>query len=225
MASNDKLTPFQKYPTLQAKFKILRNQQNTHYTLFEEMRSVPSGYIYITDLIVEALLNRSLNLVDAIINLINQWNFISAAPLLRLQIDNLLKLIHLALNENREEICLKILKGIRFDKIKDTNGKFLKDIYLREQAKQLYPWLDKVYEETSKLIHFSEKHCYSTITSINNKNRTIEYFFGVGSPHWPKKEIENFLDALLCVNDELLKVIKGWVITKASMEKTFQVIR
>lgn len=187
MTSNDKLTPFQKYPTLQSKSKILRNQQNTHYTLFEEIRSVPSGNIYITDLIIEGLLNRSLNLIDAIINLLNQWNFISATPLLRLQIDNLLKLVHLALTENREEICIKILKGIRFDKIKDTNGKFLKDIYLRNQAKQLYPWLDKVDEETSKLIHFSEKLCYSTITSINNKNRTIEYFFGIGGPHWPKK--------------------------------------
>ena len=57
------------------------------------MAEVDKGNVYPVDLRVNAVLHRSTNLVRGFALLIEQRNFICAAPLLRLQIDNCLRLL------------------------------------------------------------------------------------------------------------------------------------
>jgi len=212
--------PIDRYPKLQARYKVLEQQIEAHINLGEKMLKADGGNVYTADLVMVAVLKRSLDLLDGIICLTDRWNFTSAAPLLRLQIDSLLKLVYLAYVGYADTVSIAILdEGIlderkSFRKLKDSRGKLLTDARLRDYARPFYPWLDRVYEETSKLIHLSGKHLSSTVQSVDGKTRTSEIFVGTGSRNWLESEIDNFLDAFGCTTDALLKVVLGWVISK-----------
>jgi len=206
--------PIDRYPRLKARYEALEQEREAHIKLGEQMLRAGGGKLYVTDLLMLAVLKRSLDLLDAIICLTDRWNFAAAAPLLRLQIDSLLKLVYLAHLKNADVISIAILEGKSLRNLKDSEGKRLTDARLRDYARPLYPWLDRVYEETSKLIHLSDKHYLLTVESVDDKRRTVQTFIGAGDQHWPESEIDNFLDAVACTTDALLKVVLGWVISK-----------
>jgi len=211
--------PIDRYPKLRVRYEVLEKQRRAHFDLVQKLLTVANGNIYVTDLVMVAVMKRSVDLLDGIICLTNRWNFTAAAPLLRLQIDSLLKLVYLAQLKNADEVPKTILEGKPFRKLKDSKGKPLSDSRLRDYARRFYPWLDRVYEETSKLIHFSEKHCFLTVKSTDDKTRTVTTFVGTGIPHWPESEIDNFLGAVGCTTDALLKVVLGWVVSKKHAHK------
>lgn len=220
MNNNMQQKPIDRYPKLHGRYKVLEKQKQVHFDLVQRLLTVADSNVYVTDLVMAAAMKRSLDLLEGIICLTNRWNFAAAAPLLRLQIDSLLKLVYLAQLKNADEVSKAILEGKSFQKLKDSKGKPLFDIRLRNYARRFYPWLDRVYEETSKLIHFSDKHCFLTVQSVDDKTRTVTTFVGAGIPHWPESEIDNFLDAVGCTTDALLKVVLGWVVSKDHAHKS-----
>jgi len=206
--------PMERYPKLRARYEILEQQKQVHLDLGQQMMTVGGGKLYVTDLVMLAVLKRSLDLLDGIICLTDRWNFAAAAPLLRLQIDSVLKVVCLAHLENADVVSTAILEGKSLRNLKDSDGKFLSDARLRDYARRFYPWLDRVYEETSKLIHLSDKHFFLPVESVDDETRVVQMLIGAGTQNWPESEIDNFLDAVGCTTDALLKVVLGWVISK-----------
>ncbi|MBA7716516.1 hypothetical protein ES703_125589 [subsurface metagenome] len=184
------------------------------------MLSVADGNIYVTDLVMIGVLKRSLDILDGCVSLVERWNFSAAAPLLRLQLDSLLRLVYLATLKDADAVSMEIIKGHSFRNMKDREGKKLTDARLRDYARPLYPWIDKVYKQTSKLIHFSDKHYFLSVNSLNKQSRTVEHFIGEGVTNWPESEINSFLDAMGCTTDALLKVVIGWTISKQRAYET-----
>ena len=66
-------------------------------------------------------------------------NFLAAAPLIRLQLDSCLRLYAAWLVENPHEFAHKVLRRERVDKLKNQDGKFLRDHYLVEKLAEEYP--------------------------------------------------------------------------------------
>jgi hypothetical protein len=71
------------------------------------------------------------------------------APILRLQIDSLVRVAYLAKAPKVEEIALHLIKGGEFRTLKDASGKNLSDRRLVEHAREAHPWIDDVYKATS----------------------------------------------------------------------------
>ena len=212
--------PIDRYPKLQARYEVLEQQRQAHLNLGQQMLTTGDGKLYVTDFVMVAVLKRSLDLLDGISCLTDRWNLAAAAPLLRLQIDSLLKLVYLAHVEFADAVSKAILDEEKpFRKIKDSDGKFLTDARLRDHATRFYPWLDRVYDETSKLIHLSDRHLLFIIESFDDKTGTLGFFIGTGNQNRPESEIDNFLDVFSCTTDALLKVVLGWVISKGSATK------
>jgi len=210
----NKKTPAAKYPNLKGKFEILKKLEQEHIKVGKRMLSAAGGKMLVLDLAIVGFLKRSIDLIDGIITLINSWNIIGAAPLVRLQLDNLLRLYYLSTLKNSDDIALEILKGRSFLDMEDSEGKKITDARLRYYARSQYPWLDKVYEETSKFIHFSDKHYFLTVNSFKEQTGSFELFIGKGAINWPESELNTFLDAVICITDAILKLIIGWAITK-----------
>ena len=204
-------TPKDRFPKLIAAYAVLDEQRALHATLYLTISDAAGGQIYAADLFMQAALKRSLDLLDAIVCLIDRWNFVAAGPLLRLQIDTLLRLVYLATLTNADEMAIAMLQGKRL-KEKGASGKPLTDARMRELARPMYPWIDRVYSETSKLIHFSDKHFFSPVTSV--ADRTVETYFGVGMPHWNERDVAELLCAFGVSTDAILKNVLGWIIHK-----------
>src|SRR5574341_182899 len=211
MNHNSDEKPSDKYPELGSFFDSIKDLRQRHLQLGERLVKADSGNIYPFDLVVLAVYKRSLDILDGILRLTDQWNFNSAAPLLRLQIDSLLKLVYLSVAENALEVTESFLKGEEFRHLKDPNRQPLTDATLRNHARSYYPWIDRVYEETSKLIHLTNKHFLLIIQSVNKSDRKFEGVVGEGNTNWSKAEIENFLAAVKITTESILRLSESWI--------------
>lgn len=182
-----------------------------------------NGNIYYTDFVIMAITKRSLDLLDGILCLLDRWNYSAAGALLRLQIDSLLRLWFLKKSENPETFAKAILEGKQFRNLKDAAGKRLTDERLRFHARDSFPWLDAVYQETSGLIHFSDKHICTSVVSLDESIHRVNFHVKAGNERWPEQEIEEFLVAVNLTTTGILLAVLGWTNLKEQFNKANKV--
>ncbi len=115
-----------------------------------------------------AILNRTINLNRGFITLIKDSNYIAAAPLVRLNLDSLLRLFASTQVEfDYETFAQKVRKGEKISNMKDKGeGIKLKDFVLAKRLKEIkgLGWVGNVYDVGSGFVHFSENHVKSSYT-------------------------------------------------------------
>ncbi|UQT49356.1 hypothetical protein M5E87_05605 [Flavonifractor plautii] len=79
-----------------------------------------------------ALLNRSQQLTDGFIAMVKARNLTCAAALLRLQLDNCMRLYALYIAEDRKGFINSLMDGGKIDKLRDKSGQQMQDWYLKK---------------------------------------------------------------------------------------------
>jgi hypothetical protein len=182
-------------------------------TIFKE----DSGNIFALDILIMSAVSRSLALLSGFKLLIEERNFISAAPLLRLQIDNSLRLFAISLVNEPEKIAKKVLEGEEIRKMKDSKGTKMTDRYLVDELSKLYPWIKNVYRQTSGYIHLSEKHFYTSIESIE-REAVISFCIGKGGAMGVSEEIYlEAIDAFLEATRVFASLVGSWANQKTAI--------
>ena len=125
------------------------------------------------DLGFSPLLNRSLQLTDGFIAMIKARNLTCAATLLRLQLDNCMRLYALYIAEDRKAFINSLMAGEKIDKLRDKNGQQMKDWYLKKELTKLDTQFSTVYDNTSGYIHFSGKAFYQSVSA--GEDNTLEF--------------------------------------------------
>jgi hypothetical protein len=139
-----------------------------HDTLGAELLHV-SETIYYPDMYIIAGLNRSLSLMRGFADLVASRNYISAAPLVRLQLDNALRAAAMAMVPNPHEFAQQVLCGKKVRQMRDRAGEKLSDAYLCKCLSQQWPWIAKVYEHASGYVHLSDQHILTTFKRPDGK--------------------------------------------------------
>ncbi len=196
----------------------LGTYREKHFEMGDRVILADSGKLYAIDIFVIATLNRSLCLLTGFIDLIRVHNFIAAAPLIRLQLDNSLRLSAATLVNDPHEFAMNVLSGVSVNKQKDIANQKMTDFYLVEKLSERYSWVKDVYANTSGYIHLSEKHFlnamepgkedYDLKLKITDKDAFLN---------------ENiYLDAISGFQrstDILFDYVEGWIFTKDNPEK------
>ncbi len=127
--------------------------------------------LFKTDLYFYPLLNKSIQLTDGFIELIQNRNLTCAAILLRATMDNCLRLFAMYIANNPEEVVDCLLKGEKIDKLTDKNGNRLKDGYLKTKLGEYDDKFVIVYNNSSGYVHFSEKGIHQSVSVSPNDTR------------------------------------------------------
>ncbi len=213
----DKKKPSELYPQVAKCEERLDDFIRDIIDVGKEMLSVEGSKLYMPDMFFAGVLNRSINLIDAILILTSRWNFVAAGPLIRLHLDTLLRLSYLGATKNHDSFILQILEGKQVNKIKDEEGRKLTDARLCDYARPLFPQIDNVYRETSRLIHFSDKHVFTCIETFDEASRTAEFSIGKGSSKWIEKDIVSLLECAIAITEAILAIARGWILQKTQM--------
>ena len=161
---HEKITcPIEKIRALYKETKTLA-QQVIGETLFKE------------DLYICSVLDRSMRLTDGLILMLEAKNLTCSGALLHLQMDNCLRLFALFIANDRNEATNCIIDGGNFSKLKDKDGKPMKDGHLKEKLNKYDPIFSDIYAQDSGFIHFSEKAFYQSVYSA--ENNTISFQVG-----------------------------------------------
>lgn len=158
------------------------------------------------DMFIIPILSRTIEINEAFNELTSpdNFNYLGAAPLVRLQIDTLLYTFAGIIANDFIEFLKCFMNGDNWNKIKDKDGHELKESYLVEKFSQIIGQEDfkRIYKEFSSFIHFSNSHIFMTIQ--RKENGDLKQI--IGNYSVPDNE-ETLLIAMLVLNKLILRII------------------
>jgi hypothetical protein len=171
------------HPSLEPAFTLLTENHDNHFNLVQAICGIngpdETTPLFPCDFVILSVLNRSLDLVDGFLWSFNRWNLSTAAPSVRMQVDNALRLSFLSKAGPGAAVDL-LLSGEPLGKVRDPlalpGEKFkLNDKRLREHAHDRFPWLDLVYEKASGWVHFSSVHIRVTMSMSDDDHISARF--------------------------------------------------
>jgi len=202
----------------------LKPYREKHLELGKTVIQADGGALYPLDLLVIATLNRSICLLKGFISLLEDKNFIAAAPLIRLQLDNCLRLLAGTLVNDPHQFAMKILEGIPVRKQRDRSNKLMTDRYLVEKLSQQFPWVEKVYEATSGYVHLSEKHMFNAMQA-SGEDYKLTLKITDRDAFVPDTLYIEAIGAFKAITDILFEYVYGWAYTKDNPEEAVRQLK
>lgn len=174
------------------------------------------GNFYPLDLLAFAAIKRSMSLQSAMLSLIRDNNYFSAASLLRLQIDSCMRFYTVFLVDDPQDFATKVLGGEHIRKLKDKNGNKLTDAYLIDALSEHHKWVKNVYKTTSGFVHLSNKHLFSYIEKVNEDEQSVSFVLGKEDNHVNDAFWIEMIDGFIDATKTLYEYLNGWLETKKS---------
>lgn len=157
------------------------------------------------DLFGMGIARRSLALSSGFRSMIEQRNSLCALPIVRMQLDTVLRLYAGFFVSDHQKFCRDVLAGKQVDHVKSDDGKLMKDSYLRDRVATRNPWIVDVYKLTSGHIHFSSRHIFEALRRGNGDN-----FEMVIGPNNSEREASDYREPMRCVHH--LNLIIGFAL-------------
>jgi hypothetical protein len=143
-----------------------------------------------------SIVNRAISLNRGFIILWKANNFSTAIPLIRLQIDNCMRLYAISISENSLEFYDSVLSGVHIKNIKDADGKKMSDDYLITKLDLIFPGFKNLYRNTSGYVHFSNEHMFANNKIKSKRDDSFILQTSIGA----KEELEIFEEIDFCYN-------------------------
>lgn len=195
----------------------LRGAKSEHIEIGKLLVSAHGGDLYGFDFLAVAALNRSMCLLRGFCDLIMSENFVAAAPLVRLQLDNCLRFYAGWLVSEPHDFAMQILDGKHVRNLLDGQGNKMTDRYLVEKfAEKEDARLVTLYNQTSGYIHLSNKHMYNAIVPEDEEGLRMK--ITDKDEFVPDDLYLEAVNAFAAVTKVLLKYVYGWAYTKDNPE-------
>jgi hypothetical protein len=172
--------------------------------------SAGAGALFPLDFYVIGALKRASSVTAGFILLVEARNLVCAGALLRMQLETAFRFFGLSLVANPHDAASQILGGTPLRRLKSRDGQPLHDTYLVEQLAKEHPWVSRVYKETSKFVHFTEKQIFAAMTSLNDDERTVQMLISADDAHAPEAVVLEILEAFDEATLLLGSVIESW---------------
>lgn len=167
------------------------------------------GNIWDIDLFVAGIANRSYYLVRGFLAAFDDWNVFAAAPLVRLQVDSLVRLSYAAHAPSAHLVVQQVLSGRKFSGLKDADGKQLSDRRLVGLAAEHHPWVGHVYSSGNEWVHLS-KSVVLVPFEVRGDTPAILSFTFPRRGDAPESFYTNMLEAMAEATDDILTYLDFW---------------
>jgi len=150
--------------------------KKTHLGLYDNMRSGRYRGWYELDFLAVAALKRSLCITSGFCTLMRAKNFVAAAPLLRLEMDTLMRFSAAWLVDDPHQFAREVIEGKQVNKLKDRSGEFMTDSRLNRICARNYPQVSSLYKAASGYVHLSNKHVFNAFQPYETYLEAIHFF-------------------------------------------------
>lgn len=165
------------------------------------------------DFYILSVINRAISLNKAFLVLMKEKNSLTAISIVRLQLDNVLRLNAIKIAADREDFLLYFFEGKPINKYKNDKDRFT-DHFLAAQLDKENPGTLDLYNYLCNFVHFSDRHF--EVTKASPKNSEAMFRVVVGNSNVLDKEEENIYKSNMAnISKTILKISKEWVNTKS----------
>jgi hypothetical protein len=175
--------------------------------------------MYAMDLFCVAIFKRSMSLISGFCLMIRNKNFVCAAPIIRMQLDNALRFQATFLIKNPDDLVKGFINGTHISNFKDSDtGQKLTDGYLVKQLELKFKGVTNIYKHTSGYIHLSEKHLFNALKKKDGAPaRTVEMTIGSDDFAVTDNDRLEAIEAMIDISKVLLWFLSGWTAKKDSL--------
>lgn len=171
------------------------------------------------DFLLIAALNRTVNISKAYTTLIRDNNFIAAAPLVRINIDTLLRLYASIISEfDRNTFASKVMGGEIIKNMK-LNGTGIKlddrNLYLELSKIEGMEWVTDIYKAGSSFVHLEKSHIFSSLKIADDKERIVNMTIGFHDAFIPESEKFGSAVWMNKIIDSIIQQAQIWMYEKA----------
>ena len=164
------------------------------------------------DFFILSNINRAISLNKAFILLLEDENSLTAISIVRLQLDNALRLNSIKVADNKDDFLNHFFEGKPINKYKQNKEKFT-DFYLATRLNEEVPGALDLYNYLCDFIHFSDKHFEATKTKPINKEAMFRVVVG-NSNILNENEKNAFYDNMINITNTIIRISKEWINTK-----------
>lgn len=190
--------------------EIVKDVRERYLNVFSNhLRAADGVPMYTADLVMFGVMDRQIGLIEAMPAIFEEENIHALAPLLRIQLDSLLRLHAFRIVESMDDLAHHIIKGKSLRKFKDREGKDLFDRHLVNTLKHELPWVESMYDTLSGWVHFSESHIFSAV-SEGDGERTINVGVGSFREKIPNELFTEAKDALIEIHANTANLIEDY---------------
>lgn len=210
---------------LKAHLEKLRKLSSGVKNMGKQLHTITPNF-YAFDLFLIAALNRTININKAFTELIESNNFIAAAPLVRINLDTLLRMYAAQLsNLEKNNFAQKVIHGEkRINDLKSfergENGKLknLSDNFLKKSLSKIegYAWVEEIYDVGSSYIHLDSKIFFASRKLNDEKKKTVSLTIGYHDSFIDQDEKTGAAFWMLQITSGIINQGKLWITEKAS---------
>ena len=108
------------------------------------------------DIFFLSALNRRVQLIDGIIDLLRMRNLTCVGILVRTQLDNLMRVFAAFISKDRRAFIKESLNGKTIRNMRDNQNRKMTDFNLKKRISEYYPEIEEIYNKSSGYVHLSE---------------------------------------------------------------------
>lgn len=166
-------------------------------------RTVSAGSRFtVVDNFILGAIKRTLSQSRAFRKLVEDWNFASAAVMVRAQLDTAMRINGISYMQNPESDIAQIFNGdVTYRKLKATDGEKMTDAYLKGKLNEDHPGVAALYDELSDFVHLSFRHFWPVIAELDEEQRVARFAI---SAQDPKRDETNYYQ----VTEAFIRVTK-----------------
>lgn len=195
----------------------LKKRNRILLTVTKDIMKAGNYSAHILDFFILSVINRAISLNKAFILLIENKNSLTAISIVRLQLDNALRLNAIKVVENVDDFLNYFLDGRPINQYKVGKQRLTDKFLVTELDKDLPQALD-LYNYLCDFIHFSDKHFDATKTKPKNKDGMFGIKIGE-SNILNKKEIITFYENITQISDWIIRIGKEWIDKKQTFSQ------
>lgn len=129
------------------------------------------------DLALLGVLKRVLSVSRGFRVLVGDRNFLCSAALVRMQLDCALRFSGILLTDDPNDAAKRLIGGERIDRMRDRDGKRMRDHHLVSKLSGSIPWVQKVYDEASAYVHLSTTHLFAPVADVREGGGEVTMLF------------------------------------------------
>jgi hypothetical protein len=170
--------------------------------------------VFPADVMFLAGLDRAIEQQESFVLLVKEGYYGTAVALLRMQFDSSLRLYALLISENAHDTANAVIAGEHLGRIKDIDGKPMRDAYLVEKLSAQNPDLRRIYDYCSGYIHFSITHVNALIGKSISDSGDREFYIGPKDERISEEGWLQLVNAFSVATAGILAVLENWKSTR-----------
>lgn len=195
---------------LARRLAFLRTAKDHQYGIQKQLFEADPETLYHADLVAFGVMARSNALIDGFCLLVEHQNVLAAAPLLRLQLDSVIRFNACWLVDDPSDVVIALFNDQPLSKMKDRTGRAMTDSYLAAAAGERHPGLLELYKQASSFIHLSVRQLAAPMTIIDRDTRKVAFSLGE-AVNWRLEDRLQAVEIFIDLTNALFQLLYEWV--------------